>query len=140
MNVADPVFDDIQVGGTATHEFDITNEMLDQFIALSGDCSPIHVSDDYARERGFHGRIVHGLLLGALVSKVVGTQLPGKFSVLQRVELNFRHPCYPSDHVSVELHVREKIEAVKVVIMDFAITNQNNEAIATGKVQAGLAR
>jgi 3-hydroxybutyryl-CoA dehydratase len=140
MNVADPAFDDIEVGSAVTHEVSITAEMLDQFVFLSGDYSPIHVSDNYARERGFQGRVVHGLLLGALVSKVVGTQLPGKFGVLQRIELNFRLPCYPNDHVSVVLRVREKIESVKVVLMDFTVTNQNNEKIATGKVQVGLAR
>lgn len=43
-----------------TEEFTVTvtPEMMDAFRAITGDVSPIHIDADYARGRGFPGRVV----------------------------------------------------------------------------------
>jgi acyl dehydratase len=48
------------------------------FAAISGDFSPLHMDDEYARGTEFGGRVVHGLLVGSLFSQLVGMHLPGK--------------------------------------------------------------
>ena len=42
-----------------TEEFTVTvtPEMMDAFRAITGDVSPIHIDADYARGRGFPGRV-----------------------------------------------------------------------------------
>lgn len=40
----------------------VTPEMMDAFRAITGDVSPIHIDADYARGRGFPGRVVYGML------------------------------------------------------------------------------
>ena len=40
----------------------VTAEMMDQFKAITGDVSPIHIDADYAKDRGFPGRVVYGML------------------------------------------------------------------------------
>ena len=47
-----------------TEEFTVTvtPEMMDAFRAITGDVSPIHIDADYARGRGFPGRVVYGML------------------------------------------------------------------------------
>ena len=44
----------------------VTAEMMDQFKAITGDVSPIHIDADYAKDRGFPGRVVYGMLGGQL--------------------------------------------------------------------------
>ncbi|MBM3776036.1 MAG: acyl dehydratase, partial [Acidobacteria bacterium] len=71
------------LGRTAEREIPVTADLIDRFVLLSGDNSAIHVDDAAARARGFRGRVAHGMLLGSLVSAVIGTELPGHIGVLQ---------------------------------------------------------
>lgn len=52
--------------------------MIDRFVLLSGDHSPIHVKDEAARALNYRERVAHGLLLDTLVSGVVGRQSTSK--------------------------------------------------------------
>lgn len=47
-----------------TEEFTVTvtPEMMDAFRAITGDVSPIHIDADYAKGRGYPGRVVYGML------------------------------------------------------------------------------
>ncbi len=80
------------IGRNAERRVRITSEMLDHFVTVSGDSSAIHVSEKAAKERGFPGRVAHGMLLRALVSGIIGTELPGDDGVLQQMQLSFRAP------------------------------------------------
>ena len=44
---------------------------------MSGDVNPAHVDPEYAKTDMFHGVIAHGMWGGALISSVLGTELPG---------------------------------------------------------------
>ncbi len=51
---------------------------IDAFAALSGDVNDLHLNHGYARQFGFRGRVAHGMLTGAILSKVLGTEFPGR--------------------------------------------------------------
>ena len=69
-----------------TEEFTVTvtPEMMDAFRAITGDVSPIHIDADYAKGRGYPGRVVYGMLGASFFSTLAGVYLPGEFGV--RVE------------------------------------------------------
>ena len=50
---------------------------IELFAVLSGDVNPAHVDAEYARSDMFHRVIAHGMWGGALISAVLGTELPG---------------------------------------------------------------
>jgi 3-hydroxybutyryl-CoA dehydratase len=116
----------------------ITERMLDDFIALSGDDSPIHAQDRAARARGFKGRVVHGAFLGALVSSVIGTQLPGKDGVLQTIELSFHGPCYIGDEARIEVAAEEFVESVSALQLKITILAGDGRLLAKGKARSGI--
>ncbi len=62
-----------------TEEFTVTvtPEMMDAFRAITGDVSPIHMDADYAKGRGFPGRVVYGMLGGQLLFDT-GRRLPAR--------------------------------------------------------------
>ena len=126
------------LGRTAERHLRIAPELLEAFVAVSGDSSPIHVTDTAAIARGFRRRVVHGMLLGALVSAVIGTELPGPPSVRQEVRLSFRSPCYVNDDISIVLAVEDFIESVQVVQLRVTITNHDGIVLASGSVQCGV--
>ena len=52
---------DMKPGLTESFTVTVTQQMMDQFLAITGDCSPIHVDADYAQDRGYPGCVVYGM-------------------------------------------------------------------------------
>ena len=131
-------FDSRWTGKTAERTVRITANLVAQFVALSGDCSPIHISDDSAIARGFRGRVVHGMLLGALLSGVIGTELPGANGVLQSVELSFRQPCEIGDIITIFVSVADFHESVKTLVLRVQIKRQDGTTLVSGLIRSGI--
>jgi acyl dehydratase len=85
-------FDEIQIGDSASLQRRLTLQDIKLFAAMSGDVNPAHVDEDYARSSRFHEIIAHGMWGGALISTVLGTQLPGPGTIYLNQSLSFRHP------------------------------------------------
>ena len=129
---------DVWHNRSATCTVVVTGEMIDAFAALSGDTAAIHIDEQIARRAGFAGRVAHGLLLGALVSRLIGTELPGAAGVLHGISLSFRNPCYVGDSISITVSVREYIASIEVLTMDVRITRADGILLAKGRAQSGL--
>jgi acyl dehydratase len=95
------------------------------------------MSEVEARSQGFEDRVAHGLLLGALVSSIVGNELPGAGGVLQGVDLAFRRPCLAGDEILIELEVVDVFESVRTLEMKVSIRGPRG-VLATGRVRSGL--
>ncbi len=126
------------VGCKAVRRVRITAEMVEQFAALSGDQGPIHVSDAAARQRGYRGLLVHGWLLGSLVSGVIGMELPGDGGVEQDIQLSFRNPCYVGDEVTIELVATEWFESVETLVLKVKLTREDGLILAKGEIRCGV--
>ena len=87
-----------------TEEFTVTvtPEMMDAFRAITGDVSPIHIDADYARGRGFPGRVVYGMLGASFFSTLAGVYLPGEHCLLHGVECKFAKPIFIGDTLTVK--------------------------------------
>ena len=92
--------DEFYVGQKAEASKCFTMEEVRQFAGLSGDNNPLHVDEEYAEKGRFGKCVVHGILVSGLISKVLGTQLPGKGSIYLEQNLSFRKPVYVGDTVT----------------------------------------
>lgn len=63
--VAEYKLDDIEPGLKKNFKVTITESMSNDFARLTGDNSPIHMNEHYARATYFNQRICHGMLLGS---------------------------------------------------------------------------
>jgi len=70
-------FAELAVGDTAQSVRTLTPRDISLFAVMSGDVNPAHVDAAYAATDMFHGVIAHGMWGAALISAVLGTQLPG---------------------------------------------------------------
>lgn len=98
-------FEDLEVGMTRTLEKEITDRDIALFAEVSTDHNPVHLDDAYARDTMFKGRIAHGMLTAALISAVIGEQLPGYGSVYLGQTLKFLAPVRPGDRVRAVVRV-----------------------------------
>ncbi len=121
------------IGQTAQISVRVSAEDVGSFAMVSGDDSPIHVNAEFALGHGFKGPLVHGAYLVALVSRLVGTVLPGSAAVLERIDLAFREPCYAPCTMTVRATVRQVSEAVGSIVLAIAVLSENGQLISSGK-------
>jgi phosphate acetyltransferase/phosphate butyryltransferase len=70
--------------------------------------NPALVDADYAKNNMFHGIIAHGMWGGALISAVLGTQLPGPGTIFLDQRLKFMAPISLGDTITVRVKIIEK--------------------------------
>ena len=127
-------------GLTESFTVTVTEEMMQDFERLSGDCSPIHIYEDYARGRGYPGRVVYGMLGASFFSTLAGVYLPGEHCLLHGVECKFARPVFIGDTLTVTGTVLRVSEAVAEAEIKAVITNQEGKKVTRGIIRAGLAR
>lgn len=127
----DRPFASLQVGDTATFECRIPEDDVRAFADLSGDQNPLHMDDAYARATPFGGRVVHGMLLGGLVSRLIGMQLPGKRALLLKESLEFKKPVRIEDTVKVEGEIVRASLATHIIEVEIHIYVEG-AIVATG--------
>ena len=110
-----------------------TEEAVTSFAALSGDKNPLHVDDSYAATTQFGKRVVHGMYLGGLVSRLIGMELPGTKALLVRESLTFKKPAYIDDVVMVKGVVTHTSDALKLITIAITITREG-VTLAEGEV------
>ena len=127
-------------GLTESFTVTVTEEMMQDFERLSGDCSPIHIDEDYARGRGYPGRVVYGMLGASFFSTLAGVYLPSEHCLLHGVECKFARPVFIGDTLTVTGTVLRVSEAVAEAEIKAVITNQEGKKVTRGIIRAGLAR
>ena len=124
-------FDEIDIGLTKEFQIIITESMVNNFANISGDFSPIHIDEEYAKSTIFQKRIVHGMLL-AFLSRMQGMYLPGKHALYFSQNLEFHNPCFINDKIKISSIVIDKSESTKILKIESKITNQNDKLLLHG--------
>ena len=125
-------YDSITVGDKATLTRTLTRKDIQLFAIMSGDVNPAHVDEEYANSSQFHHIIAHGMWGGALISTVLGTQLPGPGTIYLKQDFTFRRPVSLGDNLTVTVTVVEKREHHQI-LLDCACTNQDGEVVIDGQ-------
>lgn len=133
--IENKTFDEIAVGDTASLSRRLTLEDIELFAVMSGDINPAHLDEQYARTSMFHRLIGHGMRGGALISTVLGTELPGPGTIYLVQDLKFRRPVGIGDTITVTVVVREKIADKGRIVFDCRCTNQAGEDVITGRAE-----
>ena len=125
-------YDSIAVGDKASLSRTLTRKDIQLFAIMSGDVNPAHVDEEYANSSQFHHIIAHGMWGGALISTVLGTQLPGPGTIYLKQDFTFRRPVSLGDNLTVTVTVVEKREHHQI-LLDCACTNQEGEVVIDGQ-------
>ena len=125
-------FEEITVGDKASFFVVLTPEDHEKFAALSGDTSPVHTDDEYARAQGFIGKIGYAFHLSSLLSQLYGIHLPGGSSICLKQESNFSNPWYPGDTITVDAEVVRKSESTKMIEIKTEMKRQDGAQVFRG--------
>jgi acyl dehydratase len=96
-----------------------------RYAGASGDFNPIHIDEEFAKQVGLPGRILHGLWSMAQVARAQ-TDAAGGSHRLKRLSVQFRGMGLPEHELTVRSTVREVVDGVAIVD---TVAEQNGQQI-----------
>jgi acyl dehydratase len=96
-----------------------------RYAGASGDFNPIHIDEEFARQVGLPGKILHGLWTMAQVARAQ-TAAAGGPKALKRLGVQFRGMGLPEREIVVTTTVAEVRDGVAIV---HAVAEQDGKAI-----------
>jgi acyl dehydratase len=103
-----------------------------RYAGASGDFNPIHIDEDFAKQVGLPGRILHGLYTMAQVARAQ-TEAGGGPDSLRRLSVQFRGMGVPEQEITVTGTVREVRDGVAVV--DTVAEQAGNQIIRNAEAE-----
>ncbi|MBS1869342.1 MAG: MaoC family dehydratase N-terminal domain-containing protein [Actinobacteria bacterium] len=133
-------FEDVETGARIESAArTVTESDVMTFAGLSGDYSPLHVDEEWAKANTpFGGRIAHGLLITA-ISYALRADVVDSFSLIgwMEVKRRFLAPVRPGDTVRArwtvdEARLSRSRPGTGVVTLAIEVVNQRDEVVQDG--------
>jgi acyl dehydratase len=123
--------------GSSLPELTVTPDryLTVRYAGASGDFNPIHIDEEFARQVGLPGRILHGLYTMAQVARAQ-TEAAGGPEKLRRLAVQFRGMGVPEQEITVSGTVREVRDGVAVV--DTVAEQGGNQIIRNAEAELTL--
>ncbi len=104
-----------------------------RYAGASGDYNPIHIDEEFAKQVGLPGRILHGLWSMAQVARAQ-TEAAGGPGTLKRLSVQFRGMGRPEQEVVVTSTVRE-VREDGTAIVDTVAEQAGNQIIRNAEAE-----
>lgn len=123
----------IEIGQSADFTKTITETDVYNYAGICGDFNDVHINKIRAEKGIFGQRVAHGMLVGSLISTVIGTKLPGSGTVYMEQDLKFKKPVYFGDTVTATVTVTDILNEKKGIYkLSTLITNQHGDIVIDG--------
>lgn len=131
--ITNKTYDEIEIGDSASLSRTLNKRDIDLFAMISGDMNPTHFSDEFAQMLMESQKISgHSMWGGALISSLLGNDLPGPGTVYKSQQLSFHGAVELGDTLTVSVRVKKKNGDGKTVVFDCLAVNQRDEKIISG--------
>jgi 3-hydroxybutyryl-CoA dehydratase len=118
--------------------FIISEDVYEGFVILFNDKNPLHMDENYAIEKGFKGKVMHGNILNGFLSYFIGECLPIKNVIIHSQDIKFCKPVYLNDKLLFNAKVHDIFESVNVAEIKFYFTNSDSIKVAKGTINIGV--
>lgn len=122
--------DEIEVGDSVRFTKELSEEDVEAFAAITGDTNRLHLSEEYAEQTRFGGRIVHGTLVSGMISAALA-RLPGLTIYLSQV-VEFIAPVEIDSSVTAIVEVLEDLGDGQYRLSTI-IENEDGEQVVDGE-------
>ncbi len=125
--------DQIRVGDSAVFGKTLTEADVYQFAGILGNFNPLYVNKEFAAQTSLKERVVPTMLVASLVSKILGTQLPGNGTVHIAQQVEFLLPVFIGDTVEARIEATRIDGKLGRVWFDITCTNRKGEVVMRGE-------
>ena len=133
-------WDDAQDGDACiSPSYEVTEERINAYAVLTGDYTPVHIDEDYAKTTPFGTRVAHGLF-GLSIADGLKTQSEYRF--LPGMSLGWTWDFVLPIRINDVLHVKFTVTGLRVsnsrpgwgiVIMPSELFNQHGQVVQKGE-------
>jgi 3-hydroxybutyryl-CoA dehydratase len=106
-----------------------------EFARISEDNNPIHIDEEHASNSIFEKRVVHGVLLVSMFSKIFGTIYPGNGAIYLSQTAKFIKPAFIGEPIGAKAKLinfdKEKYQGVFLT----ECYNDNGKLLLTGEAK-----
>ncbi|MCG8643519.1 MAG: MaoC family dehydratase [Desulfobacterales bacterium] len=124
--------DQLAIGDQEEFSKTISESDIYTFAGITGDLNPAHVNEEYAKTTPFKSRIAHGILIGGLISTVIGTRLPGPGSIYREQVLTFKAPVYIGDTITATVKITDMDTTKNKITLNTFCKNQEGVVVVDG--------
>lgn len=128
-------FGDLKLDQTEKFKVSISELMMKSFRKISGDINPLHFNRNFAIQNNFKDKVVFGLLISSFYSRLVGVYLPGKYALLNSIDIDFLKPVYVKDRLCIEGKIQELDIRFKIINIKSRITRDNNDLVSRANIK-----
>ena len=128
----------IKIHDRFEESFVVSDHIYSGFISMFRDKNPLHTEEEFAKERGFEDKVMHGNILNGFISYFIGECLPMKNVIIHTQSIQFKNPVYLNDTVFFEGVVTNIFESVNAIEFKFSFKNKQLKEVAKGKIQIGI--
>ena len=140
MSIVEKYWDDAQEGDEAiTPSYTVTKQRILAYADLTGDHTPVHVDEEYAKASHFGGLVAHGLM-GLSIADGLKTQCEYRF--LPGMSLGWTWDFLLPIRVDDVLHVKMRVGSMRaskskpgwgIVVLPSELINQKGEVVQRGE-------
>lgn len=127
-----PLLTEIAEGQEVSETVTFSEDLLATFIQLTRDTAPVHTDPAHASRMGYSDRLVHGLLVSAPYSRLLGMFLPGGNSVIHQIQLDMVGPVHVGDQVTYTVRVSRLLPSVRTVKLALTAQRVGGEVVNRG--------
>ena len=132
-------FEELNTGREESFSVTVTEEMMADFLKITGDVNPLHNDEDFARKKGFDSKVVYGMLTASFFSTLAGVYIPGEKCLIEEVNYKFTKPVYIGDELTVSGKITERDERVRQLVLKVRIKRKSDDAtVIRGSMTVGV--
>lgn len=123
----------IYPGQIWTHDFEFSQEQVNEFAKVTGDTNPVHLDSEYAAQTAFKSPVVHGIMGAAVFSKVLGTIMPGNGTLYLSQTLSFTSPIRVQVPYQAVFTVLEEVAKKRYRVLTQIIDTRDKTIVIDGE-------
>ena len=109
----------------------LSDTYLTKSLEFLKDNHPVHQQKTWAKKLGYKSKIFPGFAITSIFSNLLGTKLPGIYSVITNLDFSFKKPAYVGDKLIFTCLINKVYREYNLVKLDIFI-NRKNKKILTG--------
>lgn len=121
----------VQLRTRSMIRFQVSEEMVNRFSALTGDRSALHVSEAFARRSIYRRPVVHGMLPVAFLSLAQGLRIEGSVCKLVSIHGQFTAPVYMGETLELSVEPAKRQESASEIAFDYQIEKVASKGVVT---------
>ena len=125
--------DEFKLGMQAEFSHTFTQEETETMAELIGDHNPFHYEGEFIRKTRFKRPIVHGLLVGGMISHFGGDLFPGPGCLAETIDLKFLGPVYFGDTIRAVATITEVDYLQNRLAFSMECFNGKGQKVVEGK-------